>query len=225
MPERQRGNPVRLGPRERAALCEGAAALGVAVDEIAAERFCEFARALELWGGKVNLISCASARELVERHFVDSLAVGPVLAAAEEIADLGSGAGFPGVPLAIVYPEKRMVLIEPRRRRANFLREVGRTLRLGNLEIVERRAEIGPLDEREGPRAAAVCRAVWSDDTALSVAALWVTAAGRFFWMRGPGKRRAEVRRAGQAAPMILERRVCYTIGGREWPIEIFRHR
>ncbi|MGH7898752.1 MAG: 16S rRNA (guanine(527)-N(7))-methyltransferase RsmG, partial [Candidatus Binatia bacterium] len=88
-----------------------------------------------------NLISAASRQEIVDRHLLDSLAVLPLLGSARALADFGSGAGFPGLPLAVVKPDTDVHLIESRRRRANFLRHTVRTLELRNAFVHEMRAE------------------------------------------------------------------------------------
>jgi 16S rRNA (guanine527-N7)-methyltransferase len=220
-----RGNPLNLGAAERAVLIGEAAALGVTLDGDATHRFCELARLLGVWNARINLLSCGSARELVERHFADSLAVAPLLGGAVTTVDLGSGAGFPGLPLAIAYPSKRFTLVESRRRRASFLREVARALDLANVKVAERRAEKGPGSISQGPVEAAVCRAVWSDETAVAVAAPWLVPAGRFFWMRGVSAAKPIARGAPRVGEMLFERQVGYRIGGRERTVEIFCRR
>jgi 16S rRNA (guanine527-N7)-methyltransferase len=131
----------------------------------------------------MNLLSCSSGRELVERHFLDSLAVAPLLPETGLVVDLGTGAGFPGVPLAVLRSPQPLALVESRRRRTTFLREVRRTLDLRHVEIVEGRAEAPPAI-LTAQAAAVVTRAVWSDDTVLDVSRRWLDANGRVFWMR-----------------------------------------
>src|SRR5258708_27226670 len=85
---------------------------------------------LQRWNQKINLTSIPSGPEAVIRHYCESLyfaAKMPVTAGAK-IADLGSGAGFPGVPMAILTPERTMALIESHKRKAVFLREATRSL-------------------------------------------------------------------------------------------------
>lgn len=103
-----------------------------------AERLLEFLDLLELWAARFNLVSARSRHEVVDRHLVDSLALVPLIEPAGAVADLGSGAGFPGVPIGVSLPEVSVTLIEPRRHRANFLREAQRRLSLGNVTVDER---------------------------------------------------------------------------------------
>lgn len=135
----------------------------------------------------MSLISCASSRELLDRHVLDSLALSPALPRSGFIADLGSGAGFPGLPLAIVNPDRNFVLVESRQRRASFLGEVRRTLQLKNVQIVEQRADLVP----EGlwhEASAVTSRAVWSDADLLAIAEHWLCPGGFVLSMRSEGQ-------------------------------------
>jgi 16S rRNA (guanine527-N7)-methyltransferase len=132
----------------------------------------------------MNLISCHSARELVNRHLLDSLAVAQALPEDPAlIVDLGSGAGLPGLPLAILRPDLRFALVEVRRRRCSFLREVRRNLDLANVEVLEQRAEHPPAKYVHAA-AAAVSRAVWTDHSLIEIAGSWLSQDGTLLWMR-----------------------------------------
>lgn len=96
---------------------------------------------LQRWNRKINLTSITSGPEAVIRHYCESLffaANAPVTADAK-IADLGSGAGFPGVPIAILRPEWNVALIESHQRKAVFLREATRSL--ANVRVLANRGE------------------------------------------------------------------------------------
>ncbi len=207
---------LRLGDIERQDLRAGAAGLGVAIDGDAETKFAAYADQLGLWNGRVNLVACHSAAELVHRHFLDSLAVDSLLPDEGFVADLGSGAGFPGIPLALVNPERSFVLVEVRRRRANFLREVKRTLRLENVDVVEDRAEHPPADYA-GRASCVVTRAVWSDGTVLEIAARWLERGGELIWSR------TDPLAAGQNVPSFQRKQsVGYRIGtGRGRTLEV----
>ena len=207
---------LRLGDVDREQLRTGAAGLGVSVDAAAERRFAAYADQLGLWNDHVNLLACHSPTELVERHFLDSLAVDSLLPDQGFIADLGSGAGFPGIPLALVNPERRFVLVEARRRRANFLREVKRALHLENIEVVEDRAECPP-DAYAGRTACVVTRAVWSDGAVFDVARRWLESGGELIWSRtDPLPKDSDV------TPFTRKRNVRYRIGnGRDRTLEV----
>ena len=97
------------------------------------------------WNQKLNLTSIRNREEAIERHYCESLFLGSRLpAGALRIADVGSGAGFPGFPVAIFRPDCSVTLIESHQRKAVFLREASRSL--PNVRVMAKRAE--EVDER-----------------------------------------------------------------------------
>ncbi|OGQ35412.1 MAG: 16S rRNA (guanine(527)-N(7))-methyltransferase RsmG [Deltaproteobacteria bacterium RIFCSPHIGHO2_12_FULL_43_9] len=90
---------------------------------------------------KFNLISKGDLSNILERHIADSLVLERYLRNKSKIVDIGSGAGFPGVPLAIILENTSFNLVEPREKRAFFLKTVKRALKLENISIYERRIE------------------------------------------------------------------------------------
>lgn len=96
------------------------------------------------WNAKMNLTAIREPEQIVRRHFGESLALAELvdeLAGIEVAADLGSGAGFPGLPLAIYCPEIKVTLIESQNKKATFLKEVVRTLELSSVSVLNQRAE------------------------------------------------------------------------------------
>ncbi|MFZ5876846.1 MAG: 16S rRNA (guanine(527)-N(7))-methyltransferase RsmG [Nitrospirota bacterium] len=99
-----------------------------------------FLAELRKWNQRINLTAAETINDLVTRHVLDSLAgmlVLNELPAGAQIADLGSGAGFPGLPIKIARPDLHMTLIEPRQKRAAFLTTVCALLKLQDIAIVE----------------------------------------------------------------------------------------
>lgn len=94
---------------------------------------------LVLWNKAYNLTSVRQPVEMVTRHVLDSLAILPHVAG--RIIDVGSGAGLPGIPLAIANPQLHVTLLDSGGKKARFLRHAQRTLPLANVEVVEARAE------------------------------------------------------------------------------------
>jgi 16S rRNA (guanine527-N7)-methyltransferase len=94
-----------------------------------------------LWNEKINLVSYTGDRELAARHFLDSLAGSQFVPTGARAADIGSGAGFPGMILALARPDVEFLLIESIEKKAAFLRHMRRTLRLSNVEVIPSRAE------------------------------------------------------------------------------------
>ncbi len=95
------------------------------------------------WNQRINLVSKNDERRLVTRHFLESLGLIKVVPFPPDarVMDLGSGAGFPGIPLKIVRPDLRMVLVESKRKKILFLRHAINTLGLENMEAVLGRVE------------------------------------------------------------------------------------
>jgi len=92
------------------------------------------------WNKTVNLTTITSLEEAVERHYCESLFLGAHLPAGNlRVVDVGSGAGFPGFPVAILRPDCAVALVESHQRKAVFLREASR--KVGNLRVIARRAE------------------------------------------------------------------------------------
>jgi 16S rRNA (guanine527-N7)-methyltransferase len=98
------------------------------------------------WNERTNLTAVRSPEEMVRRHFGESLFAGQHLGEfmPETLLDLGSGAGFPGMPIALLHPLSKVTLAESQNKKATFLREVVRTLGLSNVEIWVGRAEALP---------------------------------------------------------------------------------
>lgn len=101
---------------------------------------------LQKWNARTNLTAIRNPAEIVCRHFGESLALSSLLGeqfdlAGKTLFDLGSGAGFPGVPIAISQPELRVTLIESQAKKAVFLRELVRELRVNNCSVFANRAE------------------------------------------------------------------------------------
>jgi len=151
------------------ALDMGAASFGLALGTRELRLLEEYAQELDRWNQRINLVSCGTPSELVDRHLLDSLAAARLVSGrVAEGADLGSGAGLPGIPLAIVVGG-RWTLVEPRRRRASFLRSVVRRLELGEVVVVEERVE--ELAQRGRRWNLVTARAVWKLQRFLEVAA------------------------------------------------------
>ena len=125
-------------------LQEGAAALDVPLSPQQLGRLLCYLAELQKWMRRINLVARdTSTAQLVELHFLDSLSMAPMLAGhpAPHLLDIGSGAGFPGLVLASIFPDSSFTLLEPRQKRAAFLRHVVRLLELPQVEVVEKRLE------------------------------------------------------------------------------------
>ena len=121
-------------------LVHDAAALGVALTEHDAARLRQLLEELAHWNRQFNLTGIADIEAMVSHHVLDSLAVHRYLHGAA-IADVGTGAGFPGLPLALVNPERRFTLIDSNGKKIRFVSHAVRTLGLMNVEPLQARVE------------------------------------------------------------------------------------
>ena len=134
---------------------------------------------LRSWASRTNLVG--SARDAaVKRHVEDSLAAVPHLPASARVVDLGSGAGFPGIPLAIARPDLNLLLVEIRERRVHFLRHVVRALDLG-CEVRRQRIESMPEERFDF----ALLRAVAPPERSRELARPWVKLKGEIWVWAG----------------------------------------
>lgn len=93
------------------------------------------------WNKNVNLTAITEEKEIIYKHFIDSLSVNKYLINKEKIMDIGTGAGFPGIPLKIFNEDLNFILVDSLNKRINFLEEVKNELDLNKLELVHARAE------------------------------------------------------------------------------------
>lgn len=121
-------------------LAEGASALGVALEPEQVAALLRLCAELREWNKRFNLTAITDPADMVTKHLLDSLAVQRLLCGSR-IADVGTGAGFPGLPLAVANPERRFTLIEATGKKARFVRHAVELLGLANVEVVHARAE------------------------------------------------------------------------------------
>lgn len=108
-----------------------------------------YAQLLKEWNEKMNLTAITEFEEVLDKHFYDSLLPSFSSSIQGTLCDVGSGAGFPSIPLKIAYPELKIVIIEPLGKRVTFLKEVVRVLGLKSVECINARAEDYAKQDRE----------------------------------------------------------------------------
>lgn len=172
-------------PLTREAVAERLEAKGVAVYATEAEALAAFLNLLGRWNRVHNLTGIRDREELIERHLIESLALKPYVAG-PAAADVGSGGGLPGVPLAVCLPEIAFTLIESRRKRASFLRHVATELGLENVEVAHARAE----EVTSGPFDTVLARAVAPPMELLAVTRPLLARGGRLVLLTGAAKGR-----------------------------------
>jgi 16S rRNA (guanine527-N7)-methyltransferase len=143
---------------------------------------------LDHWRRRINLTGQLAAGDLVD-HALEALVASDLLSRSESLIDIGSGAGFPGVPLAIVSPDIRVTLLEPRAKRAAFLRHLVRALPLSNTRVEESRVE----DVGGQTFGAAATRAVARLDQILGEARFLEPGGVLLLWTTEPDERTREL--------------------------------
>jgi len=129
-----------LSPDHRQKLADGCEALGLQLTPEILDRLLEYLALLIKWNNAYNLTAVRDPGEMVTRHLLDSLAVAPHLTG-QRIIDVGTGAGLPGIPLALLFPQRQFVLLDSNGKKTRFLVQVKATLGLDNVTVVHSRVE------------------------------------------------------------------------------------
>jgi 16S rRNA (guanine527-N7)-methyltransferase len=155
--------------------------------------------ALLFWNRKLALVSQSDPAEIINRHVADSLAAASRCVNGEAIIDLGSGAGFPGLPIAVVLPASRVCMVESRGKKASFLEEARRAASARNAVIYHARIEAAAADPAHRAQYAVVtARALTSTIAFLAYARPFLVSGGRAIAMRA-------VAEAPLAGPLAIE--------------------
>ena len=127
-------------PQHAEELSTGARQLGIELTEVQQNRLLAYLALLIKWNKAYNLTAVRNPDEMVSRHLLDSLSVVPFVDG-ERWLDVGSGGGMPGIPLAIMFPEMNVSLLDSNGKKTRFQTQVKLELQLGNLEVIHSRAE------------------------------------------------------------------------------------
>ncbi|HCA31185.1 MAG TPA: 16S rRNA (guanine(527)-N(7))-methyltransferase RsmG [Ruminococcaceae bacterium] len=172
---------------DRGLLKEKAAQLDVVLEDTALDRFELMAALMVEWNEKINLTAITQPNEIVIKHFIDSLTAAWLLPeGAFSLIDVGTGAGFPGVPLAIVRPDSKLTLLDSLNKRLVYLKELCRALEI-EAELVHARAEdAGQKREMRERFDVVTARAVATLPVLCEYCLPLVKVGGKFIAMKGP---------------------------------------
>lgn len=124
-------------------LKEDALIFGIHLSDEQLSQFYSYYQILIEWNEKINLTAITDFDEVIKKHFLDSLSIGRIIDQNENISilDIGTGAGFPGIPIKIAFPNTNITLMDSLNKRVKFLNEVINTLELKKIEAIHGRAE------------------------------------------------------------------------------------
>jgi len=157
---------MEIGSREwRTLLEQGSEELGIPINNEHVKRFALHALELIKWNRKVNLTAITDAYDVAVKHILDSLVPSKEMETGAQLVDIGSGGGFPGIPMKILDPSLTILLVDSSRKKVNFLKHVIRITELEGIDAIHARAEdLGLNRAYSGYFDAAVCRAFSSID-------------------------------------------------------------
>lgn len=126
---------------QRELLRTGASLVGCCLDDAALDRFERYLAELLHWNRSINLTAITDPQHVVIKHFIDSLSIVPLLDQGIRLLDIGSGAGLPGLAVAVVRPDLQVTSLDAVEKKVRFQRHLCRLLGLSGVEVVHRRVE------------------------------------------------------------------------------------
>ena len=139
------------------------------------------------WNKKINVTAITDEKEFLVKHFIDSLTVNSFLEDGKSIIDIGTGAGFPGIPLKISNPNSKITLVDSVNKKLKIIKEITNQMKLENLEIIHTRAEdLAIQEEYREKYDYAITRAVSKLNTIVEYMLPFVKIGGKAICMKGP---------------------------------------
>ena len=168
-------------------LKEGSQEYGIELSDVQADKFINYAELLKDWNTRINLTAIEEDKDIIIKHFIDSLTIAPYLIKGGlSIIDVGTGAGFPGIPLKIVIDNLKVTLLDSLDKRIKFLNEVINTTQLKDINAVHGRAEdFGANPEYREKFDISTARAVAALPVLLEYCLPFVKIGGTFIAMKG----------------------------------------
>ena len=175
-------------------LKHGTEKMGIEISQYQIEQFIKYKDLLLEWNQKMNLTAITEEKEIIIMHFLDSisclqtkgLSIRPT-AGPLQLIDVGTGAGFPGIPLKIMLPEIKLTLLDSLKKRIGFLEEVGKELNLDGMEFIHGRAEdFGENKDYREKYNCVVSRAVAALNVLAEYCLPFVRVGGYFICQKGP---------------------------------------
>lgn len=167
-------------------LVEDAKNIGIELKLFHVKQFEEFKKLLLEWNEKINLTAITEGSDIISKHFIDSLTCMKYIKSNDKIIDVGTGAGFPGVPIKIVSRETKITLLDSLNKRLVYLNDVIEKLELSGIETIHSRAEeLGNNKDYREKYDIAVARAVANLKVLSEYCIPFVRVGGKFICMKG----------------------------------------
>ena len=168
-------------------LIEKAKKVNIEIDDKKEEQFYNSMKLLLEWNEKINLTAITEQNDIILKHFIDSITINKYIEQSNSIIDIGTGAGFPGIPLKIMNQNKKITLVDSLNKRINFLNEVCKEISLENIQCIHARAEelASDLEYRENYETV-VSRAVARLNVLIEYMLPFVKKGGLCICMKGP---------------------------------------
>lgn len=115
--------------------------IGIVLEEEQIEQFYQYEKLLLIWNEKINLTAITKPEEIILKHFIDSITIAKYIGANKTLVDVGTGAGFPGIPLKIIRKDIQITLLDSLNKRVQFLNEIIKQLELKEVETIHGRVE------------------------------------------------------------------------------------
>jgi 16S rRNA (guanine527-N7)-methyltransferase len=167
-------------------LINDAKSIGLELDMFHMKQFEKYQELLLEWNEKINLTAITEEDDIITKHFIDSLTCLKYIKGDEKIIDVGTGAGFPGIPVKIVSHETKVTLLDSLNKRINYLNDVIEKLGLENVETIHARAEeLGQNEKYRESFDIATARAVANLKVLVEYCLPFVKVGGIFICMKG----------------------------------------
>ncbi len=166
---------------------QGAEDLGCRLESSQIRVFYRYMHELRFWNRKINLTAITRPEDIAVKHFLDAIAPAERIPDAARILDIGSGAGFPGLPLKIIRPASRLTLIDRSRKKINFLRHVIRHIGIDQAYALQTRIEAFRPSGSAAPFDIIVSRAFAKSAVLVRLALPYIDKAGCLLLWKGPG--------------------------------------
>lgn len=177
--------------------------ININVNDTQVKKFYDYMNLLIKWNEKINLTAITEPEEIILKHFVDSLTIAKKIKTEDKIVDVGTGAGFPGIPLKIINAENKVVLIDSLNKRIKFLEEVIDKCYLKGIDVVHARAEdIGNDKNYREQFDVVTSRAVAKLNVLLEYMMPFVKLGGKCICLKGPNVEE-EIREADNALEVL----------------------